>query len=201
MSPDVEAAIRKAAEEEGVDPSEALSYADRESSGNTAARSSSSMKGLYQMSGRLRSVFGDADDAYGQTKAWIRAQAANKAEMAGVLGRDPTSSEAYLGHHFGGVRGARVIGMDPNTPVDQVFTPMELAQNPHIVRAGNVGTLRSSLISDMDTRQAKFGGNTLDFSPLVSGKASSVTAPSQSEAMDFTPQVSPQDFSAQVAQQ
>lgn len=194
----IEAAIVKAAQEEGIDPATALAWASRESSFNPTARASKSIYGLYQMSGALRRQYGigDTADPYEQTKGFARYYRGLKKEMAGTLGRDPTDTEAYLGHHFGGVRGARTLGMNPNTPVSAVFTPYERSLNPHFDRAGTIGNLTGSINKDIDRRYAKFGGT---------GQAMA-----SSEPMDFTAQVSgmptnsqgpaePLDFSGQVA--
>jgi hypothetical protein len=51
-----------------------------------------------------------------------------------------------------------MMKMDPNTPVDSVFTPREMRENPHFAKAGTVGALNSSLLADIEKRQAKFGG-------------------------------------------
>lgn len=194
----IEAAIVKAAQEEGIDPATALAWASRESSFNPTARASKSIYGLYQMSGALRRQYGigDTTDPYEQTKGFARYYRGLKKEMAGTLGRDPTDTEAYLGHHFGGRRGARTVGMNPNTPVSQVFTPYERSLNPHFDRAGTIGNLTGSINKDIDRRYAKFGGTGAGSAPA--------------EPMDFTTQVSgmpassigaaePLDFSGQVA--
>lgn len=193
MNPDTEQRIRRAARAAGIPEETAMAYAERESSGNPFARSSKTMHGLYQMSGPLRQQYGvgDSVDPEVQTQGFAGLLKDNKAVMAKSLGRDPTDSEAYLGHHFGAGRGARVIQMDPNTPVQSVFSPLELSQNPHIVKAGTTGQLASSLIGDMDSRIAKHGGGAMDFS-------------GQAQPMDFsgpakTPE--PMDFSSQVSMQ
>lgn len=187
MTP-VEAAIVKAAQEEGIDPATALAWASRESSFNPTARASKSIYGLYQMSGALRRQYGigDTADPYEQTKGFARYYRGLKDEMKGTLGRDPTDTEAYLGHHFGGRRGARTIGMDPSTPVSEVFTPYERSLNPHFDRAGTIGKLTGSIMPDIERRYAKFGGSVtpaepLDFTAAVTGK--------QPEPLDFSTQV------------
>lgn len=48
--------------------------------------------------------------------------------------------------------------MDPSTPVDAIFTPQEMAANPHFARAGTIGNLNGSVMGDVDKRMAKFGG-------------------------------------------
>lgn len=163
---DQQRAIVAAAIEAGIDPSWALSVAERESNFNPRARSSKTIRGAFQMTGGLRQQYGvgDLDDLGVQTKGWAKFFRQNKYEMAKTLGRDPTDEEGYLGHHVGGTRAARMLKMDPNTPVDQVFTPNELALNPHFGRAGTVGALNSSILSDMKGRHQKYAGLMPDFS-------------------------------------
>lgn len=163
---DQQRAIVAAAMEAGIDPAWALSVAERESSFNPRARSSKTIRGAFQMSGPLRQQYGvgDSDDLGVQTRGWAKFFRQNKHEMAKTLGRDPTDEEGYLGHHFGGTRAARMLRMDPNTPVDQVFTPNELALNPHLVRAGTVGAVNSSILADMKGRHQKYAGQMPDFS-------------------------------------
>lgn len=105
-----------------------------------------------------------------------------KGEMARVLGRDPSDAETYAGHHFGSVRAARMMKMDPNTPVDQVFSPTEMALNPHFAKAGTVGNLNASVTSDITRRQARFGGaeapDLAEFgTPLDGGSTKTATGP------------------------
>jgi hypothetical protein len=188
MTP-VEAAIVRAAQEEGIDPATALAWASRESSFNPNARASKSIYGLFQMSGALRRQYGigDTADPYEQTRGFARYYRGLKDEMKRTLGRDPTDTEAYLGHHFGGQRGARTLSMDPNTPVSAVFTPYERSLNPHFDRAGTIGKLTGSIMPDIDRRYAKYGGTgqtsagPLDFTAQVTGQAP--------EPLDFTAKV------------
>lgn len=170
MTPD-QRAIVAAAVQMGMDPSWALSVAERESNFNPRAHSSKTIEGAYQMTGGLRNKYGtgDPNDIGDQTKGWSRFFRQNKYEMSQTLGRDPTDEEGYLGHHFGGTRAARMLRMDPNTPVDQVFTPNEMAVNPHFARAGTVGALNSSILSDMKARHQKFGAQIPDFSGDAEG--------------------------------
>lgn len=153
-------AIIRAAQEAGIDPSAALAIAERESNFDPNAHSSKTIYGMFQMTGKLRREYGlgDSSDPEEQTRAWAAFFKDNKGEMAQVLGRDPTDAEGYLGHHFGSVRAARMMRMDPSTPVDHVFTPYEMSVNPHFGRAGTVGNLNASVTSDITRRQAKFGG-------------------------------------------
>lgn len=158
-------AILRAAAEDGIPPSLAMAIADRESSFNPQARNSKTIRGMFQMKGDLRAKYGvgDSDDPYAQAKGWGAFIKDVRKEMAGPLGRDPSDTESYLGHHFGGVRAGRMLGMDPSTPVDTVFTPREMRENPHFAKAGTVGALNSSIIADIGRRQTKFGAEVPDF--------------------------------------
>lgn len=160
VSQAIKDAITRAAREGGVDPSIALAVAERESRFDPQARNSKTIAGLFQMQGghRHRHGAGDSADPYTQAKAWTGFIHEVKGEMAGVLGHAPTDAESYLGHHFGGARAARMMRMDPSTPVDAVFSPNEMEQNPHFGRAGTVGKLNSSVLSDISKRSARYGG-------------------------------------------
>lgn len=159
MTP-AEAAIRQAAEEAGEDPAYGLATAERESRFNTRAKASKSMFGLFGMSGKLRAKYGsgDSDDALEQARAFYRFLPDLRREMKSVLGRDPTHEELYLGHHYGGVRAARTMKMDPNMPVEGVFTAQEMGQNPHFAHAGTIGRLNGSVMGDVRKRMSRFGG-------------------------------------------
>jgi hypothetical protein len=188
-------AIVRAARELGIDPATALAFAERESAFNPTARSSKTIRGLYQMRGDLRGRYGvgDSDDPYEQTLGWGRFAGDLRKEMSGRLGRDPSDSELYLGHHFGGRRGARMLGMDPETSVADVFTPYELSINPHIRKAGTVGTLNTSTMADIDRRRSKYGGAATEapdfssFGDLAPEQPATRTARAPSSAaMDFS---------------
>lgn len=156
----VRAAIVRAAQEHGIDPAYALAIAERESSFNPGAKASKTIRGVYQMSRELRAKYGSGDsaDPYEQAQGWMRSVPDLKRDMGKRLGRDVTDQEAYLGHHFGPGRAARMMKMDPATPVASVFTPQEMAGNPHFARAGTVGNLNGSVMGDVEKRMARFGG-------------------------------------------
>lgn len=160
MTPAQQAIVR-AAREVGIDPAFALAVASRESNFDPRARSSKTIRGMFQMRGDLRNQFGigDSDDPYTQAKGWGSFIGGVKKDMRGVLGRDPSDDEAYLGHHFGARRAARMLLDDPETPVEAVFTPQEMRLNPHFGKAGTVGALNSSILADMGRRRSQFGGN------------------------------------------
>ena len=160
INPAVIAAIRRAALENDIDPATALAIAERESNFNPNAHSSKTIHGIFQMRGDLRHEYGsgDSNDPYEQSAAWSEFFKDNKETMARKLGRDPTDAEGYLGHHFGSERAARMLQMNPNTPVSAVFSPYERSINPHFDRAGTVGNLNSSIVGDINRKQAKYGG-------------------------------------------
>jgi hypothetical protein len=173
MTPEHKQAIMAAAMQAGIDPATALAVAERESNFNPNAHSSKTIAGDFQMSGALRKQYGGADadsnEPRAQAAMWSRFFRQNKYEMGKVLGRDPTDEEGYLGHHFGSGRAARMLKMDPNTPVDQVFTPYEMSINPHFGRAGTVGRLNSSVLADMTQKHAKWSSQMPDFSGEAEG--------------------------------
>jgi Transglycosylase SLT domain len=197
----VRQAIIDAARRSGIPPAVALAFAERESSFNPAARSSKTIQGLFQMRGDHRGRYGVGDslDPGEQTEGWGRFAHDLRKEMAAGLGRDPTWTETYLGHHFGGGRASRMLGMDPNTPVNAVFKPHELEVNPHIVKAGTVGKLLSSINTDMSRRIAREGGEEPQELPDFASYGELVDAPSLAPA---APRAAPQrvaeapDFSA-----
>jgi hypothetical protein len=156
--------IRQAALEAGIAPATALAIAERESGFDPNARASKSIYGMFQMSGPLRRQYGvgDSNDPTVQARGWTQFFKDNKGEMARVLGRDPTDAEGYAGHYWGSTRAARMLKMDPNTTVDQVFTPYERSLNPEFDRAGTVGNLVSRVTGDISKRSARYGADAPD---------------------------------------
>lgn len=161
---DVTDAITQAASENGIDPATALAIAERESSLNPNERAKgSSAYGLFQLLKAERDKYGgNSADPYEQSSAWGHYIQGTKNDMARVLGRDPSGTELYLGHYWGGPRAARIINgtIAPDTPVTDVFSPAELRANPNIARAGTVGNLAGGVSADVDRRIAKFSGMT-----------------------------------------
>jgi hypothetical protein len=195
LTPEIREAIERAATEEGVDPSLALAIAERESNFDPRARSSKTIRGMFQMRGDLRNQYGvgDSDDPYTQAKGWSRFIKDTKGEMATRAGRDVSDDEAYAGHHFGAGRAGRMLNMDPETPVSEVFTPYERSINPHFDRAGTVGSLLGSVTGDIAKKRSAYGGADLDFSqfgePVEGGQTAMASA--APEAMDFSQMAEP----------
>lgn len=170
------AAIVQAARDAGEDPAYALAVAERENDKfDPRARTSKTIKGIYQMRGDLQEKYGvgDSDDPADQAAGWMRSLPDIRSSMRSVLGRDPTDQEVYLGHHFGATRAARTLKMDPSTPVDAIFTPQEMSLNPHFARAGTIGNLNETVMGDIGKRMARFGG---------SGSASTTSEPADLSA-------------------
>ena len=159
MTPQQESIVQ-AAQQAGEDPAYALAVAERESNFNPRAHSSKTIHGMYQMRGDLRQKYGagDSDDPGDQARGWMKSLPDIRNDMKSVLGRDPTDQEVYLGHHYGAKRAARTLTMDPSTPTDAVFTPQEMAANPHFARAGTIGNLNASITGDIGKRMDRFGG-------------------------------------------
>lgn len=182
--------IRRYAEENGIDPATALAYAERESSFKPNARSSKTIKGLFQMRGDLRQKYGvgDSEDVGDQVRGFAGLLNDNKSAMSKRLGRDVTDAEAYAGHHFGEGRASRMFGMHPDTPVDQVFTAEERRINPHFDRAGTVGNLLGTVTGDIENRRTKFGaGADMDFSQFAEpADVQPTMAQPSSGALDFS---------------
>ncbi len=163
MTPYIEDAIRRAAEDAGEDPAFALAVAERESDGNPNAHASRTIYGLYQMSAPLRYQYGvgNSTDPYEQASGWMRFIGQTRQGLTDRLGREPTASELYYAHHFGESRAAHMIGGSAggNTPVSDVFTPYERALNPHFDRAGTTGNLMRGIDYDVSKRMQRYGGD------------------------------------------
>lgn len=157
---EVQRQVVEEAQAAGLDPSFALAVAERESDFNPSAKASKTIRGIFQMSGPLREKYGHGDslDPRVQTRAFAAYIKDLKSDLEKRLGRAPTDRETYLGHHFGPGRAARLAAgqVAPQTPTNQLFTPIEMAANPHFARAGTAGALTNSIYSDMGTRQSKF---------------------------------------------
>lgn len=150
------------AQQHGLDPAYAMATAERESSFNPNAGGKGTIRGGYQMTRALRQQYGVPEQNASleqQTKGFASYTKDLAADMKRRIGRDPTNAELYLGHHFGPYRASSMVNgrISPNTPVDQVFTPREMRDNPHFARAGTTGALSSSIQGDMHRRMGKYG--------------------------------------------
>lgn len=212
MTPEIEDAITRAAQEQGIDPSFALAVAQRESNFNPNARASRSMYGLFQVSGPLRAQYGigDSSDPYTQASGWGHFINDTRKDLTQRLGRDPTNEETYLAHYFGTGRAARLISgqVPPSADVRDVFTPQEIQANPEIAKAGTVGTLVANVEGDIGGRIGKFGGQgTSMYTNVHSGAGPDFASFGQPQGGDQTaagagaPREQPVDFAALGAAQ
>lgn len=180
--------IVRAAQEHGIDPATALAIAERESSFNVHGGSGtplSSARGLFQLLRSERAQYGgDSSDPYEQSSAWANYIQPHKQHMAKVLGRDPTGPELYFSHLIGPGRAARIAAghIHPDTPIQEVMTPRELAANPFMARAGTAGNLFGSVTRDIARREAKYGGTP---PPQGDGTISSPQGTAQGQAQPF----------------
>jgi hypothetical protein len=116
FSADVNAAIQRAASEEGVDAGVLSQIAQIESGGNPRAKNpTSSAGGLFQQTDSNARDYGVADrfDAYQSAKGAARFLKANTAYLRKVLGRAPTAGELYLAHQQGPGGAAKLLA-NPN---------------------------------------------------------------------------------------
>lgn len=186
MTP-AQTAIVQAAKEAGENPAYALAVAERENGKfDPTARTSKTIKGLYQMRGDLRQKYGvgESDEPIDQARGWMKSLPDIRRDMKSVLGRDVTDQEAYLGHHYGAKRAARTLTMDPSTPTDAIFTPQEMSLNPHFARAGTIGNLNGSVMGDVDKRMARFGGTNAPSRPAEPATAPA-SAPELADLSSF----------------
>ena len=162
--PQVIDTIKRVAARHGIDPAVALAIAERESSFNVHGGSGSPLSsayGLFQLLRAERAQYGgSSSDPEEQSESWANYIAPHRQHMTKVMGREPTGPELYLGHLIGPGRAARIVAghIHPDTPIQDVMTPRELAANPFMVRAGTAGTLSSSVQRDIARRMAKYGG-------------------------------------------
>lgn len=154
--------IARVAREEGIDPAYALAVAERESNFNPNASGTGTIRGLFQMTQASRRGVGQADSASveDQVRGFARHTKAVQNEMRSVMGRAPTPEETYLGHHFGGVRAGRTVaGHYSGYAPGDVFSPREMAGNPHFGKAASMDQLAGSITGDISRRRSKFGGD------------------------------------------
>jgi hypothetical protein len=207
---DTQAAIVDAANKYGVDPAFALSVAQRENEGldpTLKAKGTDTISGIFQMSKGLRDLYGAGDSTVPSVQAEGFMKYVNgeiKPQMTRVLGHEPTGEEMYLGHHFGPARAAKMINgtISPDTPVKDVFSSRELygnpgqgGGNPHIVRAGTIGNLVSSVSGDMTKRMTGFGDGAVASAAQPAGAVAANTDQTPFEqSAGFTPFVPHEDI-------
>jgi hypothetical protein len=145
----------------GQDPSFALATASRESNFNPNSGGTGTIRGLYQMTRALRNQYGirEGGDVAHQSTGFAKYENELRNDMTQRMGRTPTNSELYMGHHFGPYRASKMATgkYDPNTPNNHIFSPLEMQGNPHFARAGTIGNLTNQTLGDMDRRLGRYG--------------------------------------------
>jgi hypothetical protein len=122
FAPEVNAAIDRAAQEEGVDATTLRTIAQIESGGNPKARNpTSSAGGLFQFIDSTAASMGLADkfDPYQAARAAARLAKHNAAGLRKVLGRDASPGELYLAHQQG-LGGAAKLLRNPDAPATKI---------------------------------------------------------------------------------
>ena len=125
----IKSAITQLAIASGVDPSQALTIANIESSLNPNAKSQvkgSTSGGLYGLIDKTGLDNGlDPKDKFNpilNAKAGIRYLATLTKQLTAYLGRKPTGGELYLGEHLGAAGVARLLNASDNTPTSSAMS-------------------------------------------------------------------------------
>ena len=134
--------IADAASRAGVDPKTALTIAAIETGGRfnaDAANPKSSARGVFQFMDATRKMFPEVtpeqwQDPKVQAEYGAKFIAQTNASMAKYLGRQPSTSEAYMGHLLGAFGAAKVLTADPALPVRDVIAQYDPKRADEIVR-------------------------------------------------------------------
>jgi hypothetical protein len=177
LSPQIEAAIQRAAKAQGVDPARLRAFVLIESGGNPN-NTTGSYKGLLQLSGNEFAKHGGQGSIY-DIDANLNAGAlklkAEAADFERQYGRPPTAGEVYLRHQQG-AGGAAAHWRNPDAPAWQnMASTAEGRQRgpgwarkaiwgnvPSDVRSqyGSVDNITSRQFTDLwNTKVARFGGD------------------------------------------
>lgn len=119
FTPDVNSAVDKAAQANGLDPAMMRRFAQIESGGNVGAVTGS-YKGLFQMSDAEFAKYGGGNiySAEDNANAAARKIKAEAADFKTKYGRDPTATDLYMQHQQG-VAGYAAHLANPNAPAWQ----------------------------------------------------------------------------------
>ncbi len=171
FAPEVNAAIARAAAEEGVDAGILSSFAQIESGGNPRAKNpTSSAAGLFQQIDSNAKQYGVADrlDAYQSAKGAAKFMRDNRAHLRKELGREPTAGELYLAHQQGPGGAAKLL-RNPDALASSVVGAKAVSLN-----GGSPG-MTAGQFANLWTRRVG-GGYAIPTSPdALSGTAPSVS--------------------------
>lgn len=131
--------IARKAQQEGVNPSVALTIAHIETGGkfdHTAKNKTSSAHGLFQLLDKTwkRQGGGDRHNVDEQIKQGLKHIKSANAFMRKSLGREPVAHEQYLGHLLGPGGAAAVLKADPNAKLIDVVRKYDSKNADAIVK-------------------------------------------------------------------
>ena len=133
MDQDLRSRIKAAAQERGVDPEIAVSFAKAESSLNPNAKAkTSSASGLFQVINQTWKEYGGGDkkDIDEQIRVGTDVIASNQQSFKRKFNREPSAAELYAYHVLGPTGAPQLLRADPNTPMEQVVSREAFRANP-----------------------------------------------------------------------
>ena len=161
--------IARKAQQEGIDPSVALTISHIETGGSfshTAKNPTSTAHGLFQVLDKTwkGQGGGDRNNVDEQIKQGLKHIKNANASMRKSLGREPVAHEQYLGHLLGPGGAAKVLKADPNTPLIDVVRKYDSKNANAIVNNnGMKGLTAGQAIQKWQTKwnglSSRYGGN------------------------------------------
>lgn len=160
--------IARKAQQEGVNPSVALTIAHIETGGkfdHTAKNKTSSAHGLFQILDKTWKGQGGGDrhNVDEQIKQGLKHIKSANASMRKSLGREPVEHEQYLGHLLGPGGAAAVLKADPNTKLIDVVRKYDSKNADAIVKNNGmsgmtVGQAIGKWRNKWNSLSARYGG-------------------------------------------
>ncbi len=161
--------IARRAQQEGVDPSVALTISHIETGGtfsHTAKNPESSAHGLFQVIDKTWKNLGGGDRANSDEQIRIGLKHIKVANdhMQKRLGRQPVAHEQYLGHLLGPEGASRVLRADPNASLIDVVRKFDAKNADAIVNNNGMSGLTVAQAigkwkMKWDSLSARYGGN------------------------------------------
>ena len=161
--------IARKAQQEGINPSVALTISHIETGGtfsHTAQNPNTSAHGLFQIVNKTwkGQGGGDRNNVDEQIKQGLKHIKQANASMRKSLGRDPVAHEQYLGHLLGPTGASKVLKADPNAKlIDVVRTYDSKNANAIVKNNGMDGLTVGQAIDKWRTKwnslSNRYGGN------------------------------------------